>query len=433
MFSVPQNLKTAEIIWERYEENKTVEISVVTDLVGNEDYIFKLVQRTDIANLSALEELIVDRYIKREILKASQQVIDQIKKGSELKDTIGNFETQKALLLSINETGEEQRIDQIKKVLDQIQSASSNPNEVIGVDTGYDVLNRMTGGWQKTDQIIVAGRPGMGKTTIVLCYFLLAASLGAKVVLFSLEMSRSQIYQKFISMLTGIDLEKIRKGVSPEEMELVNKASEWLYEQPIWIETAFNDLESIKNRMRYLNDVYDIDLMAVDYVQLLSIKGAKGKSKNDLLEEISREFKILAKEDDCHCTNFIISQLNRGVEIRGGAKRPLISDLRGSGGLEQDADSIQLIYRPDYYEIIEDEQGRALKNIVEINFAKHRNGKTGTVHMKVDLAKSHFLEIDKDWMIKSNPFLNILFPNQELSDHDQMKLARENNEEVLPF
>lgn len=430
MFAISQNADIAKIIWDRYEESKNIEIGVIADLSEDEDYVFELIKKTDISNFGVFEELIVDRYIKREVIRINEESIRSLRDGEKLNKTISNAENQKSLLMAIGQTGEESRIDQIKQVLDGIRQSSENDNELAGINTGYGVFNRLCGGWQLTDQIIVAGRPGMGKTTIVLCYFLLAAIHGAKVVFFSLEMDRKQIYHKFISMLTGISVEKIRKGVEDVEMEMIDKAAAYLYELPIFIETAFTDLAAIKSRARYLNEVYDIQLLAVDYIQLLSIKGNRGQSKNDLLEEISREFKLLANENDCNCVNFIISQLNRSVETRGGMKRPMMSDLRSSGALEQDANMVQLIYRAEYYKIYEDEEGNSLHGIAEVDIAKNRNGRLGVVKMKADLQRSVFLEIDSESMTDSNFFTNILFPDNSTPITE---LSRAVPEDDLPF
>lgn len=426
MFS-PVHKKVAELVWQRYEEVKQVEMSIISDRLGNRKQVRDLVRYTDVINAENYETEIIQCYQKREIIKLNDTFNSKIIEGEELNKIYNQIESEKTALFELNESSEDTRIEELKKVADQIL-ATSSLDGISGVDTGYEEMNEIYGGWQRTDQIVIAARPAMGKTTYALNLALLSAMSGATVVIFSLEMSKNQIWQKLISTITRISTTEMRKGLQDEDKPLIFQAVEFLNDKKIIIETGKNDMASIKSRARLLNSKYGVDLLVVDYLQLVQLPQSKGKSKNDVIEEISRQFKLLAGTEDCNCTNIILSQLNRSVEIRGGMKRPMISDLRSSGAIEQDADSVQLLYRPAYYDIFEDEHGHDVRNTLEIDIAKNRHGILKVIPMVADLKNSAILEQGKD-----NPFTKILFPDSELGDHDQMKSARGNNEEVLPF
>lgn len=419
--------KIAELIWQRYEEAKQVEMSIISDRLGDRKQVMDLVRFTDAINAVNYETEIVQCYQKREFLKLNDTFNSKIIQGEELIKVYNEIESEKVSIFELNEVDEDTRVEELKKVADQIMEAS-NMNGLTGINTGYKEMNDTYGGWQRTDQVIIAARPGMGKTTYALNLALLSAMSGATVVIFSLEMSKNQIWQKLISSITQISTIDMRKGLSEEQKPLVFQAVEFLNDQKIIIETGKNDIASIKSRVRLLNAKYGIDLIVVDYLQLVQLPKSKGKSKNDVIEEISRQFKLLAGDEDCNCTNIILSQLNRSVEIRGGMKRPMLSDLRSSGAIEQDADSVQLLYRPAYYDIFEDEQLRDVRNVIEIDIAKNRHGVLKVVRMIADLKNSAILENGQD-----NPFLKALSPKTGLNNHDQMKSARENNQEILPF
>ena len=280
-------------------------------------------------------------------------------------------------------------------VVDRIDFLARNQDTLMGVPTGFTMLDRMLGGLQKSDLVILAGRPGMGKTSFGLSMAQNAAKrYGARVAIFSLEMSNEQLVQRLLSMEAGIDSHRLRMGaLQEEEWPILLEAANMLAGTSIFIDdTPAASVTEIRTKARRLYAEHGLDMIVIDYMQLMTGQsGGNGRNENRQQEisYISRSLKSLARE--LNVPVIALSQLSRAVEARSD-KRPMLSDLRESGSIEQDADVVLFIYREDYY--IEDTDRQ---NIADVLIAKHRHGSTGTVSLffRKELTQFRDLEIQR--------------------------------------
>lgn len=278
-------------------------------------------------------------------------------------------------------------------VVDHIDFLSRNPDRLMGVPTGFTMLDRMLGGFQKSDLIILAARPGMGKSSFALSIIQNAAKRhDVRVAFFALEMSNEQMVQRLLSMETGIDSHRLRMGaVHEEEWPIVLEAANMLAGTSIFIDdTPGASVTDIRTKCRRLYAEHGLDMVIIDYMQLMTGQsGGRNDNRQQEISFISRSLKALARE--LNVPVIALSQLSRAVESRSD-KRPMLSDLRESGSIEQDADAVLFIYREDYY--IEDTDRQ---NIADILVAKHRHGATGTVSLffRKELTQFRDLEIQR--------------------------------------
>ena len=256
-----------------------------------------------------------------------------------------------------------------------------------GIATGFEKLDKITSGWQPSDLIIIAARPGMGKTAFVLSMARnIAIDFGHPVALFSLEMSSVQLITRLISSETGLSSEKLRTGkLEKHEWEQLSVKVRDLEKAPLYIDdTPSLSIFDLRAKARRLASQYGIRLIVIDYLQLMTAggNGKGGGNREQEISTISRNLKALAKELDVPV--IALSQLSRAVETRGSSKRPLLSDLRESGAIEQDADIVSFIYRPEYYKIDEwdDDEQTPTQGQAEFIIAKHRNGSLENIRLK---------------------------------------------------
>jgi replicative DNA helicase len=254
----------------------------------------------------------------------------------------------------------------------------------------------MTNGWQKSDLIIVAARPGMGKTAFTLSLAKNAAEHNFPVALFSLEMASVQLVTRIISMDCEIESGKLRNGQMEDyEWQKLHASVDRLANVPIYIDdTPGINIFELRAKCRRLKQNHDIKMIIIDYLQLMTgapTKGGGGNREQEI-SGISRALKALAKELEVPV--MALSQLSRAVETRGGSKRPMLSDLRESGAIEQDADIVTFIYRPGYYEMEDEDDFDTPKDLAEIIIAKHRNGGLGTVNLRFVGQFTKFTEPD---------------------------------------
>ena len=301
----------------------------------------------------------------------------------------------------------------IRDSLDLIYKAK-DCSGLSGIDTGIKKLNDLTGGFQPTDLVILGARPGLGKTTLALNYILSAVEKGIPSVLYSLEMSSTQILHTIVNIKTGISVEHMRSGhLNDQDTSTIESCMEEISNLPLFILDNKRTFSAISASARFLKRKYNIQLMLIDYLQLISSE-SKGQNRNSQVEQISRNIKLLASSGDCNLTAVVLSQLNRSVESRVD-KRPLLSDLRESGAIEQDADMVQFLYRDSYYSRNQED------NSVELIIAKNRHGRLGTIHLKY----------------KDRIYLNTENYNQEYNYQDKrtdVKIAKiASNEEELIF
>ena len=280
------------------------------------------------------------------------------------------------------------------KAQSEIESAMQKEDGINGVGSGFSELDKVTSGWQKSDMVVVAARPGMGKTAFVLSMARnVAVDFKHAVAIFSLEMSSIQLVNRLISGEAEIPAEDIRRGnFSKSEFEQFFERTKALSEAPIFIDdTPALSIFELRAKCRRLKQQHNVQLIIIDYLQLMS-SGGKGGNREQEISNISRSIKEIAKELEVPI--IALSQLSRSVETRGGDKRPMLSDLRDSGAIEQDADIVCFIYRPEYYQLTEWPDGTPCNSQGEIIIAKHRNGSLKDVRLKFTGKYAKFSDLD---------------------------------------
>lgn len=372
-----------------FEESEPIDLLTVTnelkkfneiDAIGGGYYLVELSTRVaSSANIEYHARLIQEKAMKRRLIESANRVIQAAyDDGTDAFNLIADAEKDLfEIVKSKNSRGAQGVNAVLRTSIEKIERARTSGG-LTGVPTGFPGLDRFTGGWQPSDLIILAARPGMGKTSFVIQAAMNAAHDFQKgVALFSLEMRADQITDRILSMRTGINLHSMRRGaISDKEMELIYR--EQAFQAPIFIDdTPGISLFDLRARCRRLKSKHDIQMVVIDYLQLMNGERERGGNREQEVSAITRGLKSLAKELDVPV--IALSQLSRAVETRGGDKRPQLSDLRESGGIEQDADIVSFIYRPAYYGIVEDETGKSQK--AELIFSKHRNGPVDVVHL----------------------------------------------------
>lgn len=301
----------------------------------------------------------------------------------------------------------------IKLSLASIEEVNMN-NSLMGIPCGLADIDRITGGFQKQDLVVVAARPAMGKTSFVLsCARNISVFFKKPLAFFSLEMSATQLVNRLISSETEIDLQRIVRGTLAEwEWQLLHSKIGDLVEAPLLIDdTPYLDIVEFREKCYKLKSEYDVQIIVVDNLQL--IRGEKTKNgfnnREQEIGSISRELKSIARELDL--TILATSQLSRAVESRPGpnGKRPQLFDLRESGAIEQDADVVLFLYRPEYYGITEDESGRSMAGVGEVIIAKNRNGEIGIVPLKFISSITKFTDLEDSFSLQNqNNFLDLV-------------------------
>ena len=270
----------------------------------------------------------------------------------------------------------------IKDAIDIIMRHYQNKDGLTGVPTGYTKLDDITSGWQASDLVIIAGRPAMGKTSFALSLAKnVASDYKVPTAFFSLEMSNVQLVNRLISNCCEIQGKHIQSGqLEPDEFDRLDKRISALTGAPLYIDdTPGLSVFELRTKARRLVREHGVKIIMIDYLQLMNANGMRFSSRQEEVSTISRSLKGLAKE--LNIPILALSQLNRGVESREGleGKRPQLSDLRESGAIEQDADMVLFVHRPEYYHIYQDDHGRDLHGMAQIIIAKHRKGATGDV------------------------------------------------------
>jgi replicative DNA helicase len=379
-----------------FERSHPVDLLTVTEelrsqgfleKIGGPYYLVELTNRVaSAANIEYHARIIAQKAIQRALISVSTRTIEDA-----YKDTTDVFtlldEAEKGLfnITQNNLTRSYQQMGPLSsQVLKNLEELSKKEDGLTGVPTGFLPLDRITSGWQPSDLIILAARPGMGKTSFVLACALNAAMKFKKpVALFSLEMASVQLVQRLISMESELDGQKMRNGkLVDHEWQRLQDVVDRLSNVPIFIDdTPGINIFELRAKCRRLKMRENIQIIIIDYLQLMS--GSSENSKNSNREQeistISRALKGMAKE--LAVPVIALSQLSRAVETRGGSKRPQLSDLRESGAIEQDADIVSFIFRNEYYGVMEDEEGRSTKGVAEIIIAKHRNGPLDTARL----------------------------------------------------
>jgi len=380
-----------------FEKTSPVDILTVTaqlrlqgelEMIGGAYYITELTNRVaSAANIEYHSRIIIQKYLQRELIRISTEVIaSAYEDTTDVLDLLDKAEKNLFDIAQNNLRRDSRKMDDIlRESLLEIEALRDKKDGLTGVPSGFTDLDRMTSGWQKSDLVIIAARPAMGKTAFVLtCARNAAVDFDKPVVVFSLEMSSVQLVNRLISGETEIEQEKIRKGrLEQWEWEQIHSKIGRLEAAPLIIDdTPGLNIFEFRAKCRRLKSQHDIQLIIIDYLQLMTGK-ADGKNGNREQEigSISRALKSVAKE--LNVPVIALSQLSRAVESRpGGSKRPMLSDLRESGSIEQDADMVLFLYRPEYYGLEVDEDNNPTQGVGEVIIAKHRNGETGRVRLK---------------------------------------------------
>ena len=372
------------------------------EFVGGAYYITELTTRVNsAANIEYHARIILEQSIKRELIKVSSEI--QRDAYEDTHDVFELLDRTEQGLFEISESHIRRNYADMRSVLNmaikELEAKKHLKDGLTGIPSGFTQLDRITAGWHKSDLIILAARPGMGKTAMILSAMRNAAvDFNHAVAIFTLEMSSIQLVNRLISAEAELDSDKIRRGTLAEyEWEqLVHKTGR-LSEAPIFIDdTPALSILELRAKCRRLKAQHDVKLIIVDYLQLMSGEynrpGAMPGNREQEIASISRALKNIAKELEVPV--IALSQLSRAVETRGGDKRPQLSDLRESGSIEQDADMVIFLYRPEYYGLTEDENGMPTQGICEVIIAKHRNGSLDTVNLKFVGRFTRFSDLD---------------------------------------
>ena len=388
-----------EAIFQLFTDSQPVDLLTVSaqlrksgklEIAGGDYYLIQLTQKiSSSAHIEFHSRIILQKFIQRSLIKISSEIIeDSYDESTDVFDLLDKAESKlyditQGNIKRSSETAQSLVI-QAKKRIEEIAGKEG----LSGVATGFDSLDKVTSGWQPSDLIIIAARPGMGKTAFVLSMARnVAIDYGHPVALFSLEMSSVQLITRLISSETGLSSEKLRTGkLEKHEWEQLSIKVKNLEKAPLFIDdTPSLSIFDLRAKSRRLASQHGIKLIIVDYLQLMTAGGNNGKGSGNREQEIStisRNLKALAKE--LGVPVIALSQLSRAVETRPGHKRPLLSDLRESGAIEQDADIVSFIYRPEYYKLDEwdDEGNSPTQGQAEFIIAKHRNGSLENVKLK---------------------------------------------------
>jgi replicative DNA helicase len=359
------------------------------DKIGGIPYLVALVDAVPTSyHIEYYAQIVQRTALLRKLIGAGGQIAALgYDEGDELETTLDKAEN---VLFEVSQRRSTQDFVHIGQVIDsyyeQINYLQEHRGEVVGVPTGFRDMDQITGGLQRSDLIILAARPAVGKTSFAMSVAHGVAKANNGVVgIFSLEMSRDQLVQRMLAMETGIDTHKLRTGhIRESELQLVMEAMGRLASMPVYIEdTAGMSIMEVRSKARRLQSRVGIDLLVIDYLQLMQGRGRENRVQE--VGEISRGLKALARE--LNVPVIALSQLSRAVEGRN-SHVPMLSDLRESGSIEQDADIVMFIYREELYD-----QNTDKKGIAEIHIAKHRNGPVGVVPMRFDPSTTKFSDL----------------------------------------
>ena len=370
------------------------------ELVGGPYYITRLTNAVvSSANIDTHARIVLQKFIQRELIRISGEIIGDAYEDS--TDVFDMLDVAESKLFEITNNHLRKNFDDIETVLiktiHRIEDMRLRQDDITGVPTGFPTLDKITYGWQPTDLIVLAARPSVGKTAFALNLARSAAMHPTKptaVGFFSLEMSSSQLVQRILSAESEIHLEKIARGkLEDYEMrQLYDKGINKLSKAPIFIDdSAALNIFELRAKCRRLKNKHNIGMIIIDYLQLMSGSADRNSNREQEISKISRDLKGLAKE--LQVPIIALSQLSREVEKRKESNKiPQLSDLRESGAIEQDADMVLFLYRPEYHDITTNEHGESNKGDTFVKIAKHRNGSLEIIKLKALLHIQKFVE-----------------------------------------
>ncbi|GHN02763.1 replicative DNA helicase [Cytophagales bacterium WSM2-2] len=392
-FYSDQNREIFQAIIDLFKSSEPVDMRTVVaqlrkngklEVAGGAFYIAELTSKvSSAANIEYHARIIIEMAIKRDLIQIASQIHhDAYEDTTDVFDLLDKTEQS---IFQISDSNLRKNYDNMKslmyRAIQELQEKKNHKDGLTGIPSGFSRLDRVTSGWQRSDLVIIAARPGMGKTAFIVSALRNAAvDFNHAVAIFSLEMASLQLVNRLISAEAELESEKIKKGnlAEFEWQQLVHKTNR-LSSAPIFIDdTPALSILELRAKCRRLKAEHNIQLIVIDYLQLM--KGESGGNREQEIASISRALKGIAKE--LNVPVIALSQLSRGVETRGGDKRPQLSDLRESGSIEQDADIVMFLYRPEYYKITEYEDGTPSQGVAEVIIAKHRNGSLENVRLK---------------------------------------------------
>jgi replicative DNA helicase len=383
---------------------------------GGAKYVATLSSKVNSSsNIEYHATVLAQTAVKREMIQVANRILeDSYLESNDIFDLLNKTEQS---FFSISEKNIRKNYADANSIMrltiDELEHKKiNNKGGLTGVPSGFTVLDNLTGGWQKTELTIIAARPGMGKTAFVVSSMRNAAvDHNIPVAIFSLEMSSTQLMLRMISAEAEIDSEKLRKGIMEgHEWEQLHHKIEKLSRSSIFIDdTPALSILELRAKCRRLKAQHNIQMVIIDYLQLMTGDDGSGVagSREQEIASISRSLKNLAKELEVPV--IALSQLSRAVETRGGDKRPQLSDLRESGSIEQDADMVMFLYRPEYYKITEDENGNSTEGIGEVIIAKNRAGTTDNLKLQFIGKYTKFMDIGGQNTVNN--------PNQSFSQY----------------
>ncbi len=396
-FYKPAHRHIFEVISKLYERNNPLDLLTVEselrdrellETIGGSAYLSDLTRAvSSAANIEYHCQIVAEKALKRNLILSCSEIIQEAyDASSDSFEVLDQAEQRIYDITNARAQGGSRSLGEIlKHTLSYLEEIRGKKMGITGVPTGLDIDN-LTAGWQRGDLIIVAARPSMGKTAFTLTVARNAAlnpdpEKKAPVALFSLEMSDQSLVQRLLTMEARVDAQKARTGkLEDSEFKNLIEGAGRLHTAPIFIDdTPSISIMEMRSKCRRLKNEHGIGLIIVDYLQLMTGMQNDRQNREQEIAGISRGLKALAKELDCPV--IALSQLSRAVEQRGGDKRPQLSDLRESGSIEQDADVVCFLYRPEYYKITTDEQGNSTEGVAELIVGKQRNGPIGTVSL----------------------------------------------------
>lgn len=404
-FFDPRHMRIYEALVQLYENHDAIDVLTLSDklknngnlaMIGGASYLTELTNFVPTAaNVEQYAEIVAQKGVRRRMIAASRDIVSLgYDESKQLKELIEEAETR---LFEVSQQHVKQSLVSLESVLaesfDRLDDLHKDKKKIRGVPTGFRDLDNMLAGFQKSDLIILAARPSMGKTALALNF---AHNIGvqssAPVLIFSLEMSKEQLVDRLLSMESGVDAWALRTGnLNDSDFEKIGQAMGTLSEAQIYIDDSPGiTVSDMRTKARREAHQHDLGLIVVDYLQLMSGGSRFGSEGNRVQEisEISRGLKGIARE--LNVPVLALSQLSRSVENRS-PQIPQLSDLRESGSIEQDADVVAFIYREEYYNPETDR-----KKLTDIFIKKHRNGPTGGVELYFDNEKQRFRSVDSN-------------------------------------
>ncbi len=398
------------------------------EMVGGAYYIAQLTRRVgSAANIEYHARIILQKFIQRKLIEISAEIsTEAFEDSTDVFEMLDKAE-QKLFSISENNLRREHSDMQslVKEALENIEKASKHDGTYQGVPSGFAEIDRITAGWQKSDLVVLAARPGMGKTAFVLSMARnIAVDYKRPVALFSLEMTGVQLVTRLIASETRLSADKLKKGdLRDHEWQQLHSRIANLMDAPLYIDdTPALSVFELRAKARRMKQQYGIQLIIIDYIQLMQSAGDKGNREQEI-SNISRSMKSLAKE--LNVPIIALSQLNRSVETRGGVKKPLLSDLRESGAIEQDADMVAFIYRPEYYKLEAFEDNTPAAGMAELIIAKHRNGALAEIKLRFIAQFAQFADYD-EFNLEANSGME---PNPNFENGTVIKQSKINVEE----